>query len=61
MWGRPISAPLKIGSTYPMLYAFFGGAGELLREAFARQVEAAIAAGAAWARRFAAELGLLPA
>jgi hypothetical protein len=52
---------LKIGGTYPMLYAFFGCAGELLREAFARQVEAAIASDAAWARRFAAELGPLPA
>jgi 2-keto-3-deoxy-L-arabinonate dehydratase len=46
MWGRPISGPLKIGGTYPMLYAFFGGAGELLREPFERQVDAAIASGA---------------
>jgi 2-keto-3-deoxy-L-arabinonate dehydratase len=44
--GKQISTPSKIGGTYPMLYAFFGGGGELLREPFERQVEAGVACGA---------------
>jgi len=38
---------MEIGGTYPMLYAFFDEAGGLRREAISRQVEAAVAAGAA--------------
>lgn len=38
---------MEIGGTYPMLYAFFDEAGRLRREAFSRQVAAAIANGAA--------------
>jgi len=37
---------VEIGGTYPMLYAFFDEAGRLRREANARQIEAAIRAGA---------------
>lgn len=37
---------MEIGGTYPMLYAFFGEAGELRHEAVTRQIDAAIAAGA---------------
>lgn len=37
---------MQIGGTYPMLYAFFDAAGRLRRDAFARQVQAAIASGA---------------
>jgi len=38
---------MAISGTYPMLYAFFDGDGSLRRDAFARQIEAAIASGAA--------------
>jgi len=38
---------MEIGGTYPMLYAFFDEAGRLRRDAIVRQVEAAIACGAA--------------
>jgi 4-hydroxy-tetrahydrodipicolinate synthase len=38
---------VEIGGTYPMLYAFFDGAGRLRREAVTRQVAAAVASGAA--------------
>ncbi|MDQ3560718.1 MAG: dihydrodipicolinate synthase family protein [Pseudomonadota bacterium] len=44
---KKISAAPQIGGTYPMLYAFFGGEGDLLREPFVRQVAAAVASGAA--------------
>lgn len=37
---------MVIGGTYPMLYAFFDEGGTLHREAFARQIAAAVAAGA---------------
>jgi 4-hydroxy-tetrahydrodipicolinate synthase len=37
---------MAIAGTYPMLYAFFDEAGDLRRDAMARQVEAAVAAGA---------------
>jgi 4-hydroxy-tetrahydrodipicolinate synthase len=37
---------MRIHGTYPMLYAFFDAAGRLRRDAFARQVEAAVASGA---------------
>jgi 2-keto-3-deoxy-L-arabinonate dehydratase len=37
---------LDIGGTYPMLYAFFDAAGRLRRDAFTRQINAAIACGA---------------
>lgn len=37
---------MVIRGTYPMLYAFFGGDGELCRGSFARQIGAAVAAGA---------------
>jgi 4-hydroxy-tetrahydrodipicolinate synthase len=37
---------MKIAGIYPMLYAFYEGSGALSRGAFARQVEAAAAAGA---------------
>lgn len=36
----------EIGGTYPMLYAFFGEGGELLRAPFSRQIETAVACGA---------------
>lgn len=36
----------KISGTYPMLYAFFGAEGQVLRAPFTRQIEAAIAVGA---------------
>ena len=36
----------KISGTYPMLYAFFGEGGAVLRAPFGRQIDAAIAAGA---------------
>ena len=36
-----------IAGTYPMLFAFFGADGAVLRAPFARQIEAAVAAGAA--------------
>jgi 2-keto-3-deoxy-L-arabinonate dehydratase len=36
---------MQIHGTYPMLYAFFDKAGGLSRDAFARQVEAALASG----------------
>ena len=36
----------KISGTYPMLYAFFGAGGAVLRAPFTRQIDAAIAAGA---------------
>lgn len=38
---------MEIGGTYPMLYAFFDEAGHLRRDAFARQIAAAVASGAA--------------
>lgn len=38
---------MQIGGAYPMLYAFFDDGGALRRTAFARQVEAAVASGAA--------------
>lgn len=38
---------MEIGGTYPMLYAFFDEAGHLSRDAFARQIAAALACGAA--------------
>jgi len=38
---------MQIHGTYPMLFAFFDKAGGLSRDAFARQVEAAVASGAA--------------
>lgn len=38
---------MQIGGAYPMLYAFFDDDGALRRAAFERQVEAAVAAGAA--------------
>jgi 4-hydroxy-tetrahydrodipicolinate synthase len=38
---------MEIGGAYPMLYAFFDGQGALCRESFIRQIEAAVAAGAA--------------
>jgi 4-hydroxy-tetrahydrodipicolinate synthase len=38
---------MEIGGTYPMLYAFFDEAGHLRRDAFARQIAAALACGAA--------------
>jgi 4-hydroxy-tetrahydrodipicolinate synthase len=38
---------MEIGGTYPMLYAFFEEAGHLRRDAFARQIAAAVASGAA--------------
>lgn len=38
---------MEISGTYPMLYAFFDAAGRLRRDAVTRQVEAAIACGAA--------------
>ena len=41
------SVQTAISGTYPMLYAFFGAEGDVLREPFARQIAAAIAAGAA--------------
>ena len=37
---------MMIGGTYPMLYAFFDEGGALCRGAFARQIEAAVTAGA---------------
>ena len=37
---------MAIGGTYPMLYAFYGADGRLRREAFDRQIAAAVAAGA---------------
>lgn len=37
---------MEIGGNYPMLYAFFDEAGHLRREAFSRQIAAAIACGA---------------
>jgi 2-keto-3-deoxy-L-arabinonate dehydratase len=37
---------MEIGGTYPMLYAFFDETGSLRRDAFARQVAAAVACGA---------------
>jgi 4-hydroxy-tetrahydrodipicolinate synthase len=37
---------MEISGTYPMLYAFFDGAGRLRRDAVSRQIEAAIASGA---------------
>ena len=37
---------MEIGGTYPMLYAFFDGAGRLRRYAVSRQVSAALACGA---------------
>ncbi len=37
---------MEIGGTYPMLYAFFDETGALRREAFTRQVAAALACGA---------------
>ena len=36
----------RIRGTYPMLYAFFGADGAVLRNGFARQIEAAVAVGA---------------
>jgi dihydrodipicolinate synthase/N-acetylneuraminate lyase len=41
-----ISTSVQIGRVYPVLHAFFGQGGELLRAAYLRQVEAAISAGA---------------
>jgi len=38
---------MKISGTYPMLYAFFGEGGALRMDAFAPQIDAAVAAGAA--------------
>lgn len=38
---------MQIGGAYPMLYAFFDADGALRRAAFERQVEAAVASGAA--------------
>ena len=37
----------RISGTYPMLYAFFGADGAVSRPAFARQIDAAVAVGAA--------------
>ena len=37
---------MEIGGTYPMLYAFFDQSGALRRDAFTRQVAAAVACGA---------------
>ena len=37
---------MAISGTYPMLYAFYGADGALRREAFARQIAAAVASGA---------------
>lgn len=37
---------MDIGGTYPMLYAFFDTAGRLRRDAFSRQVSAAVSSGA---------------
>ena len=37
---------MAISGTYPMLYAFYGADGGLRREAFARQITAAVASGA---------------
>lgn len=37
---------MSIGGTYPMLYAFFDEEGRLRRDAFSRQISAAVAAGA---------------
>jgi 4-hydroxy-tetrahydrodipicolinate synthase len=37
---------MAISGTYPMLYAFYGADGALRREAFARQISAAVASGA---------------
>lgn len=37
---------MEIGGTYPMLYAFFDEGGQLRREAFSRQIAAAIASDA---------------
>lgn len=39
--------PSQINGTYPMLYAFFGADGAVSRQGFARQIEAAVAVGAA--------------
>jgi 4-hydroxy-tetrahydrodipicolinate synthase len=39
-----VYGPIK--GTYPMLYAFFGADGAVLRNGFARQIEAAVAVGA---------------
>ena len=36
----------RVKGTYPMLYAFFGADGAVLRDAFTRQIEAAVAVGA---------------
>lgn len=44
-WGGP-AVQTRISGTYPMLYAFFGADGAVLRKPFTRQVNAAIAAGA---------------
>lgn len=45
--GRKKVLGTAISGTYPMLYAFFNAAGALRRDAFAAQIEAGIAAGAA--------------
>ena len=44
--GREWCKRMEIGGTYPMLYAFFDEAGALRRDAWSRQIEASVAAGA---------------